>query len=147
MATCPTCGKPFDERSFHVLASGQAFDSAECALLALEDGSPAVEGPENEAAAAPLPAGCSDGPCPPPAPAPSAAPPPPRPPAGAAPPPRPPPPPPGPAPPPAATTPSAAATPSSAATTTTTSAAASGGSDACASARDHHPDPDAGARR
>ena len=42
MAICPTCGKTFDERSFHVLASGQAFDTAECALLALEAADPAI---------------------------------------------------------------------------------------------------------
>ncbi|HEX6699812.1 MAG TPA: hypothetical protein VF101_03700 [Gaiellaceae bacterium] len=38
MPICPTCGKSFDERAFHVFASGRAFDRAECALVALERG-------------------------------------------------------------------------------------------------------------
>jgi hypothetical protein len=40
VATCPTCGKTFDERRFHVLVPGlrQTFDRAECALVALESG-------------------------------------------------------------------------------------------------------------
>src|SRR5436190_212033 len=38
MPVCPTCGKTFDERAFHVFASGQSFDRAECALIALERG-------------------------------------------------------------------------------------------------------------
>src|SRR5947207_2252460 len=38
MPICPTCGKAFDERAFHVFAAGHAFDRAECALIALESG-------------------------------------------------------------------------------------------------------------